>query len=229
MSTSEGSGGGLTSDEIRAMRRSYGEVGLTEADLPQDPITLFRSWLEQAAQNPVTVEANAMVLSTVDETGPQSRTVLLKDVSQLGFSFFTNYESRKGRAIAGNPKVSLLFPWYAMERQVIVRGSAKKVSSGESADYFADRPWSSQIGAWASSQSLEVESRGHLQASYEKFAEKYPEGGPVPTPPHWGGYLVTPTSIEFWQGRYSRLHDRLLYTVDGASAALGWHLSRLQP
>lgn len=229
MSTSEESGGGLTSNEIRAMRRSYGEVGLTEADLPQDPITLFRSWLEQAAQNPVTVEANAMVLSTVDETGPQSRTVLLKDVSQLGFSFFTNYESRKGRAIAGNPKVSLLFPWYAMERQVIVRGSAKKVSSEESADYFADRPWSSQIGAWASSQSLEVESRGHLQASYEKFAEKYPEGGPVPTPPHWGGYLVTPTSIEFWQGRYSRLHDRLLYTVDGASAALGWHLSRLQP
>lgn len=229
MSTSEEPGAGLTSNEIRAMRRSYGEVGLTEADLPQDPITLFRSWLEQAAENPATVEANAMVLSTVDETGPQSRTVLLKDVSQLGFSFFTNYESRKGRAIAGNPNVSLLFPWYAMERQVIVRGSAQKVSSEESADYFADRPWGSQIGAWASSQSLEVESRGHLQASYEKFAEKYPEGGLVPTPPHWGGYLVTPTSIEFWQGRYSRLHDRLLYTVDGASAASGWHLSRLQP
>jgi pyridoxamine 5'-phosphate oxidase len=229
MSTSGQSDAGLTSDEIRAMRRSYGEVGLTEADLPPDPITLFRSWLEQAAQNPATVEANAMVLSTVDETGPQSRTVLLKDVSQLGFSFFSNYESRKARAIAGNPNVSLLFPWYAMERQVIVRGSAKKVSSEESADYFAARPWGSQIGAWASSQSLEVESREHLQASYEKFAAKYPEGGPVPTPPHWGGYLVTPTSIEFWQGRYSRLHDRLLYTALESTAAERWHLSRLQP
>ena len=216
---------GLDRAQIRAMRRAYGEIGLTEADLADDPITQFQSWLTEAAQNPVIVEANAMVLSTVDKGGPQSRTVLLKDVSTEGFTFFTNYESRKARAIAGNSNVSLLFPWYPMERQVIVQGSAVKTSLGVNAEYFATRPWGSQIGAWASSQSQDLESRDILQARYQEFAEKYPEGTPVPVPPHWGGFLVTPRSIEFWQGRYSRLHDRLMFTAMPS----GWQLTRLHP
>jgi len=216
---------GQSRDEIRAMRRSYGEKGLAEGDMAKDPITQFRIWLAAAALNPVIVEANAMVLSTVDEHGPQSRTVLLKEVSDLGFSFFTNYESNKGKAIAANPHVSLLFPWYAMERQVIIRGTAAKVTSQASNEYFATRPWTSQIGAWASSQSQDLESREHLQNRFEKFAEKYPEGSSVPMPPHWGGYEVTPRSVEFWQGRYSRLHDRLIYTTAGS----GWQLLRLHP
>jgi pyridoxamine 5'-phosphate oxidase len=215
----------LNRDQIRAMRRSYGEAGLSEVDLPSDPLVLFRRWLGEAAANPVIVEANAMVLSTVDEMGPASRTVLLKDVSNEGFSFFTNYDSNKGRAIAANPRVSLLFPWYAMERQVIVRGGAVKVSAEASADYFAARPWSSQIGAWASSQSQDLESREHLQARFDELAAKYPEGTTVPTPSHWGGYLVAPTSVEFWQGRYSRLHDRLIFNALGE----GWKVSRLHP
>ncbi len=225
MSTPREPGSGLSRDEIRAMRRSYGELGLAEGDLAEDPITQFRNWLAEAALNPVIVEANAMVLSTVDAQGPQSRTVLLKDVTALGFSFFTNYESNKGRAIAANPNVSLLFPWYAMERQVIIRGIAEKVPTSASSAYFASRPWSSQIGAWASSQSQDLESREHLQGRFDEFAAKFPQGSAVPMPPHWGGYLVTPRSIEFWQGRYSRLHDRLIFTSTGS----GWQLARLHP
>ena len=216
---------GLNREEIRAMRRAYGEIGLSETDVATDPITQFQSWLTAAAQNPVIVEANAMVLSTVDSEGPQSRTVLLKEVTKDGFTFFTNYESRKARAISVNPNVSLLFPWYPMERQVIVQGRAAKTSPEISADYFATRPWSSQIGAWASSQSQDLESRDILRARYQEFAEKYPEGSSVPVPPHWGGFMVTPRAIEFWQGRYSRLHDRLLYS----RVESGWQLSRLHP
>ena len=225
MSMSDDPNAGLNRDQIRAMRRSYGESGLAESDLEPDPIAQFKLWLAEAAANPFIVEANAMVLSTVDDWGPQSRTVLLKDVSESGFSFFTNYESNKGRAIAAHPEVALLFPWYAMERQVIVKGRAAKVGQEVSRDYFATRPWSSQIGAWASSQSQELESREHLQSQFDKFAARHPEGSEVPTPPHWGGYLVTPNSLEFWQGRYSRLHDRLIFTTSGD----GWHLSRLHP
>ena len=225
MSTSDEPNAGLNRDQIRAMRRSYGEYGLAESDLASDPIAQFKIWLSEAAANPVIVEANAMVLSTVDEWGPASRTVLLKDVSDSGFSFFTNYESNKGRAIASRPEVALLFPWYAMERQVIVKGTARKVGEEVTQDYFSTRPWSSQIGAWASSQSRDLESREHLQARFDEFAAKYPEGSAVPTPPHWGGYLVAPISLEFWQGRYSRLHDRLIFTTSDD----GWHLSRLHP
>ena len=225
MSTFESPISGPSRDEIRAMRRSYGESGLREADVAADPIDQFSRWLKEAARNPIVVEANAMVLSTIDSNGPSSRTVLLKDVTQAGFSFFTNYQSSKGQAIAFNPKVSLLFPWYAMERQVIIRGRATKLSAEESADYFATRPWSSQIGAWASEQSHDLESREHLQTRFDEFAALHPEGSPVPTPPHWGGYLVTPSSVEFWQGRYSRLHDRLIYTT----LPEGWQLSRLHP
>ncbi len=215
----------LNRQQIQAMRRTYGEIGLREVDVAADPISQFHIWLAEAVQNPVIVEANAMVLSTVDSDGPQSRTVLLKDITKDGFTFYTNYESHKAQAIASDPRVSLLFPWYAMERQVIIRGRATKILPEASAEYFSTRPWVSQIGAWASSQSQDLESREVLEARYQQFAEKFPEGTLVPMPAHWGGFLITPSSVEFWQGRYSRLHDRLKYT----KAESGWQLSRLHP
>jgi len=231
----------LTTDAIRAMRRSYGEIGLLESTLSPNPLDQFSIWLAEAVANIVIVEANAMVLSTqslhgrtqsphgsksVDDLhGPASRTVLLKEVSSSGFSFYTNYESDKARQIDANPQVSLLFPWYPMERQVIVQGTAEKVSQSVTDEYFATRPWSSQIGAWASSQSEELESRAALEAEYSHFAALYPEGSTVPTPPHWGGFLVRPQSVEFWQGRYSRLHDRLRYSL----VTDGWQIRRLHP
>ena len=196
---------------VRAMRRSYGEVGLV--DLNPDPIAQFTGWLTEAAANPMVVEANAMVLSTSRGEEISSRTVLLKDVTESGFTFFTNYESQKASEIAQNPHVSLLFPWYPMERQVIVKGHAYKVSDAESDEYFASRPWGSQIGAWASSQSAELGDRAELEARYAEYSAKFPQGSTVPRPPHWGGYLVQPTTIELWQGRYSRLHDRVRYTA----------------
>ena len=165
-----------------------------------------------------------MVLSTVDGNQPSSRTVLLKDLTDR-FSFFTNYNSRKAGEMAKNPKVSLLFPWYAMERQVIVLGSAKKISAEASHEYFQSRPWGSQIGAWSSEQSADLGTREDLEIRFKEFAEKYPEGTLVPTPPHWGGFEVVPTSIEFWQGRYSRLHDRVRYTATPE----GWNVKRVNP
>jgi len=215
----------LTRDAIRAMRRSYGEAGLTEQNAPTDPVELFHQWLAQAAANEFIVEANAMVVGTVSGNQPSSRTVLLKDLNESGFTFFTNYESRKAGEIAQNPHVSLLFPWYSMERQVMVVGRAEQVSAADSDAYFATRPWGSQIGAWASAQSDELESRDVLEASYQAYAAKYPEGQEVPRPPHWGGYLVRPTTIELWQGRYSRLHERVRYIATNE----GWAMKRFYP
>ncbi len=217
-------------DAIRAMRRSYGEVGLES--LPTDPFEAFHKWLSEAAKNDFIVEANAMVLTTLgsDAKGADAlttRTVLLKDVSQGGFTFFTNYSSRKGQAIDLNTQVTLLFPWYAMERQVSIVGFAEKIERHESEDYFATRPWGSQIGAWASAQSAPLASRAELEQRYQGAAEKWPEGTTVPCPPHWGGYRVTPISIEFWQGRYSRLHDRLRY--ERADISSNWELGRFYP
>ena len=209
--------------EIQAMRRSYGEAGL--ASLDADPFIAFSDWLRQAHENPVIVEANAMVLSTLGaDLAISTRTVLLKDISEGGFTFFTNYSSRKAHAIENNDQVSLLFPWYAMERQISISGLAAKVSQKESEDYFATRPWGSQIGAWASHQSSPLASREELEQRYEGAAQKWPDGTTVPCPPHWGGYRVIPLSIEFWQGRYSRLHDRLRYERDNTKA--NWELNR---
>jgi pyridoxamine 5'-phosphate oxidase len=213
-------------DEIRAMRRSYGQDGIGELDA--DPFKAIAEWLGQAHENPIIVEANAMVLSTVDsDLAITTRTVLLKDISQGGFTFFTNYSSRKAHSIEMNAQVSLLFPWYAMERQVSISGVAEKVSGEESQSYFATRPWSSQISAWASHQSAPLESREELEQRYQGAAEKWPEGSVVPCPPHWGGYRVTPLAIEFWQGRYSRLHDRLRY--ERANTAADWATGRYYP
>ena len=219
----------INREAISAMRRSYGEVGLSESAAHENPIAQFQSWLRDAASNSMIVEANAMVLSTMGESGPSSRTVLLKDDTNDGFTFFTNYSSRKAQEISGNASVSLLCPWYPMERQVIITGVATKISESASTDYFASRPWSSQIGAWASTQSAALDSRETLEKRWQEFATKYPEGTSVPKPPHWGGFLVTPLVIEFWQGRYSRLHDRLRYTLDNAGAQPNWKLQRIFP
>ena len=211
---------------IRAMRRSYGEVGLDQ--LPPDPFTAFASWLKQAYENPFIVEANAMVLSTSDGNNEIStRTVLLKDTSDGGFTFFSNYSSRKAQAIEINSQVTLLFPWYAMERQLTISGFAEKISDIESADYFATRPWSSQIGAWASAQSAPLASREELEQRFAGASLKWPEGSTVPKPAHWGGYRVTPTAIEFWHGRYSRLHDRLRY--ERVNSKGNWEITRYYP
>ena len=218
----------INRETIRAMRLSYGQAGLTEADLASDPIEQFKKWLREASENIMVVEANAMVLSTITDGAPVGRSVLLKDVSVDGFTFFTNYLSRKADAISNNPNVSLVFPWYPMERQVIIIGTAEKVSAQESDDYFASRPWGSQIGATASAQSTELDSRETLEAKYAQLAEKYPEGSVVPRPEYWGGYLVRPVSIEFWQGRHSRLHDRLRY-VRSDSQKTDWQVNRLNP
>jgi len=213
-------------EDISAMRRQYGEVGLLESALPKDPVELFNSWLLEAAGNDVVVEANAMVLSTSIDNQPSSRTVLLKDLSKDGFTFFTNYESRKAKQISANQNVSLLFPWYPLERQVIVIGSASKISKSDSENYFASRPRGSQIGAWASMQSEELSSREELENKYAELEKKWPEGTLIPMPEHWGGYVVLPTSIEFWQGRYSRLHDRIRYV---RSENNDWQIKRIYP
>ena len=216
----------LDREAIRAMRRSYGEVGLES--LPTDPFAAFANWLKEAAENSFIVEPNAMVLSTLgDKEHISTRTVLLKDLSQGGFTFFTNYSSRKAQAIELNSQVTLLFPWFAMERQVSISGFAEKISEAESTEYFLSRPWASQIGAWASAQSAPLASREELEQRFVGASEKWPEGSSVPRPPHWGGYRVTPISIEFWQGRYSRLHDRLRY--ERANSNAEWEITRYYP
>ena len=229
----------LEREAIRQMRRSYGEQGLDY--LPADPFAAFAAWMREAIDNPFIVEANAMVLSTLgisnlgtSQRGDEisSRTVLLKDLSDGGFTFFTNYSSRKSQAIELHSQVTLLFPWYAMERQVIVSGVAEKTSREESENYFATRPWGSKIGAWASAQSSPLQSREELEQRYAGAAAKWPKvdeasGTDVPCPPHWGGFRVIPLSIEFWQGRNSRLHDRLRYERDNTE--LDWELNRYYP
>lgn len=221
---------GTSREAIHAMRRSYGEKGITE--LGPDPLAAFTTWLHEAADNPFIIEANAMVLSTLGSAADGSdaistRTVLLKDISQGGFTFFTNYNSRKAQAINLNSQVTLLFPWYAMERQVTISGFASQIERSESEKYFATRPWSSQIGAWASAQSSPLSSRDELEQRYEGAAAKWPEGQEVPCPPHWGGFRVLPISIEFWQGRYSRLHDRIRYERENTDSH--WEINRYYP
>jgi len=213
-------------EDIAAMRRQYGEHGLIEGELPLNPIELFNTWLTQAAENEIVVEANAMVLSTEVDDQPTSRTVLLKDLTEGGFTFFSNYESSKGKQISENKNVSLLFPWYPMERQVIVIGSATKIARKDSEKYFATRPRSSQIGAWASEQSTELSSRQELENKFKELENKFAKEEVIPTPPYWGGYIVYPISIEFWQGRYSRLHDRIRYVREKNN---NWQLKRLNP
>ncbi|MGP4113862.1 pyridoxamine 5'-phosphate oxidase [Streptomyces sp. 4N509B] len=198
---------------------------MDEKDLAPDPFTQFEEWYKEAAASGLH-EPNAMVLSSADTQGrPSSRTVLLKQVDPRGFVFFTNYGSRKGREIEANPHVSLLFPWHGISRQVIVSGTAGRTGRDETVAYFRTRPHGSQLGAWASEQSSKVASRAELDRMYAELAERYPEEEDVPAPPQWGGYRVVPETVEFWQGRQNRLHDRLRYVREGA----GWTVERLCP
>ncbi len=214
-----------TADATGPLQRhtDYGQTPLTEADVLPDPFAQARLWLDQAEESRV-YEPNAMVLSTIDPDGlPSSRTVLLRALDDRGLEFFTSYTSAKGRALMAHPEVSIVFPWYLIHRQIIVRGVAAPVDPEVSDAYFASRPHGSQIAATASDQSAPIASREILEQRVRDLEARFP--GEVPRPATWGGFRVVANSFEFWQGRSSRLHDRLRFTRVGDS----WHRERLQP
>jgi pyridoxamine 5'-phosphate oxidase len=205
------------------LRIDYARHGLSESEAGDDPLALFRRWFDQAAAAGQ-YEPNAMTLATATPDGkPGARIVLLKIADERGLAFFTNYHSRKGRELANNPFAALVFHWPAVERQVRVEGAVEVVSEAESDEYFATRPVNSRLGAWASEQSGVIESRDELERRHQELVEKY--GEQVPRPPHWGGYRVVPAEWEFWQGRPSRLHDRIRFR----KVAGGWVRERLSP
>lgn len=218
---------GELSDQLATAREDYSRGGLSESDLAADPFTMFERWYADARDAGVP-EPNAMVLSTVGDDGtgpaPSSRVVLLKGLSEDGFVLYTNLGSRKGAELAANPRCALLFPWHPIERQIRVEGTAHLLARAQVADYFALRPRGSQLGAWASPQSSVVSGRGALVAAYAEAEQRF-AAGEVPVPDGWGGYVVVPDVVELWQGRPSRLHDRLVYRRAGD----GWLTERLAP
>lgn len=212
---------------LAELREEYSRAGLTEADLAPDPVTMFRRWMAEALEAGLH-EPNAMVVSTATADGrPSSRMVLLKGHDENGFVFFTNTGSRKGEELAANPACALLFPWHPLERQVRVDGTAVPLDEEAVAAYFARRPRRSRLGAWASHQSRPVAGREELAAAYDAAERRFPEsdGVEVPVPEEWGGYLVVPEAVEFWQGRPGRMHDRLVYRRRGDD----WDVVRLAP
>jgi pyridoxamine 5'-phosphate oxidase len=209
--------------DLPSLREEYTRAGLGEADLEPDPLVMFDRWMREAVEADL-YDANAMVVATVGpDFQPSSRMVLLKGVSERGFVFFTNTGSRKGRELAGNPRCALLFPWHPLERQVRIDGVATPLGRDAVEDYFASRPRKSRLGAWASHQSHVVDGREELQRAFEEAEQRFPDE--VPAPEEWGGYVVRPEVIEFWQGRPGRMHDRLVYRRDGVT----WRTERLAP
>jgi pyridoxamine 5'-phosphate oxidase len=208
----------------------YGKEALDQTDLMADPIEQFKAWLNDAEAQEI-YEPNAFVLGTVTpENTPSSRTVLLKGVDEHGFIFFTNFDSRKGTAIAQNPSVSAVFGWYSMYRQVLIEGVAKTVHGEDSDEYFHSRPQESQVAAWSSNQSQPIKNRDALDAQFQSALDKF-KADEVPRPDYWGGYRIVPTRIEFWKGRSNRMHDRIAFTrtLDTADAPSQWKIQRLQP
>lgn len=212
--------------DISHFRREYLKGGLSRSSMNSDPVKQFTTWFEQARTTEI-ADPTAMVLATVGSNGqPSQRAVLLKYYDNNGFVFFTNFESRKAGEIAANSRVSLLFVWLELERQIQINGTASRISAAESAKYFMSRPKDSQMAAWVSSQSHTLTSRQILMQKFQEMKRKIGEGK-VPIPSFWGGYQVQPVEIEFWQGRKNRLHDRFLYTRN--ETAEGWNIERLAP
>lgn len=210
---------------VADLRKDYQIQGLSETDVDPNPFKQFQVWFDQAlaAQLP---EPNAMTIATVTKSGkPRARIVLLKGFDERGFVFYTNYHSHKGQELADNPQAAIAFWWAELERQVRIEGRVLKVSDQESDEYFHSRPFNSRLGAWASEQSQVIENRQVLEQRWQELKTKY-ENQDIPRPPHWGGFRVIPTEIEFWQGRPSRLHDRLLYTLKDDDR---WQIDRLSP
>lgn len=208
--------------DITSLRKEYAKATLDLDSVDDSPVLQFRKWFDEAIKAEL-LEPNAMVLGTSNGTSITQRTVLLKAFDEKGFVFYTNYHSRKAQQIIENPQVSLLFPWYALERQVAITGRAEKVSTAESMRYFLSRPFGSQLGAWVSQQSKVISNRSILETKLHEMKEKFQEGK-VPLPDFWGGFRVVPDSFEFWQGRSSRLHDRIMYTERP-----DWKRQRLSP
>jgi pyridoxamine 5'-phosphate oxidase len=210
-------------DSIAQLRKNYTFGQLSETDVPGNPLPLFKLWFDQAVRAECP-EPNSMTLATADKAGnPSARIVLLKGADENGFSFFTNYESQKGKDLAVRPQAALLFHWHELERQVRIQGVVERVSAVESDEYFHSRPSASRIGAWASPQSLAIPNREFLEEAEKQFKAEF--GDSPPRPEHWGGYRLRPTEMEFWQGRPSRLHDRIHYKLDGST----WQINRLAP
>lgn len=213
-------------EDLSNYRKSYDKSELLEINIPEDPINLFNRWFHEVEDFGGNEEVNAMTVATIGLDGfPRSRVVLLKKFTEEGFIFYTNYNSEKGKAIAQNPKICLSFFWHTMERQVIIKGIASKTSENISDSYFESRPDGSKLGAIVSNQSEVVPSRAFLEENLKQLENDY-EGIVIPRPEHWGGFLVTPIEVEFWQGRPNRLHDRIRYTSEENFA---WKIDRLSP
>ena len=213
-------------EKLHSYRKTYKKHELLEEETGKDPFELFRTWLREVEATREVEEVNTMTVSTIGPDGyPKARIVLLKEFDDQGFVFYTNYNSEKGKAIEVNPKVCLSFFWPGSERQVIIKGIAKKISEEESTLYFHSRPRGSQLGAWASEQSRIIPSQGFLEDRLKSLEEEY-QNITIPKPPHWGGYKVHPVDFEFWQGRPNRLHDRILFSREND---LNWKLNRLAP